>query len=56
VKIYDLHGREIMTVTDGVKSPGEYSVRVDVSGLPAGVYVVRLQAGGQSAMRKLVVQ
>ena len=39
-----------------VKSPGGYSVRIDVSDLPAGVYLVRLQAGGESLVRKLIVQ
>ena len=56
LKIYDLFGREVRTLVDEVKSPGEYTVRMDVSDLPAGVYLVRLQAGGQSAVRKLVVK
>ena len=56
LKIYDLFGREVKMLQDDVKSPGEYTVRIDVSDLPAGVYLVRLQAGEQSAVRKLVVQ
>jgi len=54
--ICDLFGREVRTLVDELKSPGEYSVRMDVSDLPAGVYLVRVQAGGQSAVRKLIVQ
>jgi hypothetical protein len=56
LKIYDLFGREVRTLIDEKKSPGEYSVRMNVSALPTGVYLVRLQAGGQSYVRKLVVQ
>jgi hypothetical protein len=56
LKIYDLYGREVRTLADEAKIPGEYTVRMDVSELPPGVYLVRLQAGGQSAVRKLVVR
>jgi hypothetical protein len=56
LSICDLYGREVRTLKDVVYSPGEYNVRMDVSGLPPGVYLVRLQAGGQSAVRKLVVR
>jgi uncharacterized protein (DUF362 family) len=56
LKIYDLFGRELRVLVDEVKSPGEYRVRMDVSALPAGVYLVMLQADGQSAVRKLVLE
>jgi hypothetical protein len=56
LKIYDLYGREVRTLVDEAKSPGDYTVGMDVSDLPAGVYLVRLQAGGQSAVRKLIVR
>jgi hypothetical protein len=56
LKIFDLYGREIMTMMDETKSTGEYSVKMDVSDLPAGVYLVWVQAGGQSAVKKLVVK
>ena len=45
-----------MTLMDGMKSPGEYTLQLDVSGLPAGVYLVGLDAGGQKAVTKLLVQ
>jgi hypothetical protein len=40
---------------DEVKSPGEYTVRIDVSDLPAGVYLVRLQVGELVETMKLMV-
>jgi hypothetical protein len=56
LKINDLYGREVRTLVDEEKSPGEYTVRMDVSNLPAGVYLVRLQAGEQQVVSKLLVQ
>jgi len=56
LKIFDLNGREIATLMDEPKPAGEYTVRFDASDLPAGVYMVRLQAGEQRVVRKLLVQ
>jgi len=56
LKIYDLHGRMIATLMDEQKQTGEYTMRFDTSNLPAGVYMVRLQAGEERVVRKLLVQ
>ena len=56
LKIYDLQGREMVTLVDGPKPAGEFAVQFDASSLPAGVYLLKLQAGGQSVVRKLFVQ
>jgi subtilisin family serine protease len=55
LKIYDLYGREVKTLVEEMRPPGEYSVRADVSDLPAGVYIIRLQAGERSTSTKLLV-
>jgi hypothetical protein len=54
LKIYDLFGRELRVLVDEHKSPGEYTVRMDVSALPAGVYLVRLQAGHKVYTQKVI--
>jgi hypothetical protein len=54
--MYDIYGKEVRTVSDEMKSAGEYSVKVDVSNLPPGMYVFRLQAGNECAVEKLVVR
>ena len=56
LKMYDIYGKEVRTVSDEMKSAGEYSVKVDVSNLPPGMYVFRLQAGNECAVEKLVVR
>ncbi|MBN1480704.1 T9SS type A sorting domain-containing protein [candidate division KSB1 bacterium] len=45
LKIYDLYGREIAVLVDGLQSAGQHEVQFDGSGLPSGLYFVRLQAG-----------
>jgi hypothetical protein len=51
--VYDITGREIEVLEDGVLAAGEYAR--EVSELPAGVYVYRLAAGSDAAVKKMVV-
>jgi len=57
--VFDIQGREVMMLQDGVKSPGNYRVQwngMDKSGSPVstGVYFCRLQAGTYSQTIKMV--
>lgn len=56
VKIYDIIGREVMTVADGVhKTPGSYILEVDASGLASGTYFCRLVTPRTSETRRMVL-
>jgi len=54
--IYDLQGRLIATPLEHTQRPaGPQFVTVGVGGWPAGCYLYRLEAGGASATRKMLV-
>jgi photosystem II stability/assembly factor-like uncharacterized protein len=55
LKIYDMLGREVATLVEGIKQPGKYSIVWDASGFADGVYFCRLHADGFSEIRKLVL-
>ncbi len=55
LKIYDVLGREVVTLVDETQSAGNNSVRWDASNMPSGVYYYRLQTGQYSEMKKLVL-
>ncbi|MGD8718454.1 MAG: T9SS type A sorting domain-containing protein [Candidatus Zixiibacteriota bacterium] len=55
VTIYDISGRKVAVPFAGVAKAGDNEVSVDVSTLAPGVYTYRLEAGGNTAARKLVV-
>ncbi|MEM6784055.1 MAG: PA domain-containing protein [Bacteroidota bacterium] len=42
VEVFDLLGRRVATLADGLRRAGEHRVTLDATGLPSGVYVVRL--------------
>jgi spore coat protein CotH/photosystem II stability/assembly factor-like uncharacterized protein len=52
LKVYDLLGREVATLVNEVKQPGEYTVRWDASNLSSGVYFYRLTVGDKFAETK----
>lgn len=57
LKMYDVHGREVVVVLDEKLPAGEHTVRWDVSALPAGIYFYRLSTKDQrltTASGKLV--
>jgi|GEM_PF-6672132 len=55
VALFDVTGREVATLAEGALAAGTTSVDLDATGLSAGVYVLRVEADGQTATRRLTV-
>lgn len=55
LKIYDLLGREIATLINEVKQPGNYQIKFDGSKLSSGVYFYKLQFGNAVTIKKMLV-
>ncbi len=53
--VYDLSGREVARLAEGVKPVGTHSVSFNGDGLASGVYVVKLDAGGEIFREKVVL-
>jgi len=54
LKVLDVLGRQVAVLVNGAQHAGEHSVRWDASGLPSGVYVYQLEAGGFIATKQMV--
>ncbi len=54
LKVYDITGREVATLVDAVRSPGEYAVRWSPEGLASGTYVYRFVSGSYTETKKLL--
>jgi hypothetical protein len=55
VSVYTVTGERVATLLDAVEGAGEKSIAFDASGLPGGVYIVRILAGEVSDSRKMVL-
>ena len=55
LKVYDLLGREVAVLVNGALPAGAHSVAFDAAGLPSGVYMYKLEAGGQSMTRRMTL-
>ncbi|HXX65362.1 MAG TPA: T9SS type A sorting domain-containing protein [Bacteroidota bacterium] len=53
--VYDILGREVERLVDGIQSAGSHQVRFDGNGLSSGVYIYRLQSPGAVLERKMVL-
>lgn len=54
--VTDLYGREVRRVIDDdLKDAGSHQVQFDATGVPSGVYLYTLIAGGQRQMKKMVM-
>jgi hypothetical protein len=55
LKIFDLAGKEIETLVNGFQTAGKHQITWQPKGLSSGVYISRLQAGGSSQTKKLIL-
>jgi len=55
LKVYDLLGREVMTLVNEEKTAGAYRASFDASSLPSGTYLYTLRAGAYQETKKMVL-
>ncbi len=53
LRVYDILGREVRVLVDGVLGAGEHRYQFDGTGLATGVYIYRLIAGSYVESRKM---
>ena len=58
LRVFDIHGRVVATLVDGLQSPGEKSVNLSreaLNGAGDGIYFYQLKVGNETFTRKLVL-
>jgi hypothetical protein len=55
LKVYDLRGRELVTLVEKVMEPGTHDATWDARNVPSGMYVFRLCVGELTDSRKMIV-
>jgi CRISPR/Cas system endoribonuclease Cas6 (RAMP superfamily) len=55
LRSYDVLGREVAVMMNEIQTAGRHRLTFDASGLPSGVYLCRLEAGGMAQTRKIVL-
>ncbi len=55
LKVYDVLGREIVTLVNERKSPGKYTITWNAETSPSGVYFCLMQAGKFEEVRKMIL-
>ncbi|MCH8494094.1 MAG: T9SS type A sorting domain-containing protein [Balneolales bacterium] len=53
--VYDLLGRQVAVLVNNRMAPGSHNVNFDGASLSSGVYVIRLEAGGEVITRKMTL-
>ncbi len=55
VAVYDILGREVAVLVDGMTSAGSHQVRFDASGLASGLYFVRLSTSSTTTIHPITL-
>jgi len=55
LKVYDINGKEIITLVNEKLNPGEYESSFDGSGFPSGAYFYKIKAGDFSVTKKMLL-
>lgn len=55
IKVYDIMGRELLTLISQEQKAGEYSIRFNGNNLSTGIYFYRMETNGFSQTKKFVL-
>jgi len=55
LKVYDLLGREVVSLVNEEQAMGNYEVEFNASGLTSGIYFYKLECNGFSKTKKLIL-
>jgi hypothetical protein len=55
ISLYNVMGQEVARLVDQEYAPGRYGVHYDASGLPSGIYLVRMSAANYSKIGKMML-
>lgn len=53
--VYDVLGRQVAVLTDGVRPAGKHSLSFDGTGLPSGLYLYTLETGSDRLTRPMML-
>lgn len=55
LKVFDILGREIATLVNGIKQPGNYEVKFNGINYPSGIYIYKLTSMENSIVKKMLL-
>lgn len=55
LEVFNMMGQKLMTLVDGVKSAGSYSVTFDATNFASGIYLYRLTAGNEVRVNRMTL-
>lgn len=55
IEIYDILGKAVSTLVEGVQDAGSYSINFSKGKLSSGVYIYKIKAGNFVAIKKMIV-
>ena len=55
LKVYDMLGREVVTLKNEVMSAGQHTVNFDASDFSSGIYIYQLNMGSETKTRKMTL-
>jgi hypothetical protein len=55
LRVYDVLGREVTTLVNEIKAPGNYEIEWNASGLSSGVYYYQLKTGDYMEIKKMIL-
>ncbi len=56
ISLYNTLGQEVQTMVNQTQSTGDYTTTINVNDLKKGIYLIRMEVGGQAQTEKLTVQ